>query len=195
MLGAAAAFGQQLAQPVLHGQRQFDTAGAGADHADAVRAGGAQDPFDKLLPAGYESVDRLDRHHPAFGPADVAHSRGGADIDRQHVVGDRRTAAAQHRLVDQVEADGLVVIEARAGEPGQRFEVDMGVVEPVMAGHQPRQHAGIRRVHVAANECQPDPGQRLHAEPLEHGDMAVAASDQDQILDHRRVVFFHCGLL
>ena len=88
-----------------------------------------------------------------------------------------------HQPGVRIDARDLVEEQARAGEARQPGEVDMDVVEAVMAGDEAGQHARIGRVHVGRDQGQPDPGQRPHAEAPQHGDMAVAAADQHDVLD------------
>ena len=78
------------------------------------------------------------------------------------------------------------MVQPGAGKTRQRPQVDMNVVVVIMASHKTRQHAGIRRVDVAADEGEANAGQRLHAELSENRDVAVTAADQDQVLDDRR---------
>ena len=59
----------------------------------------------------------------------------------------------------------------------------MGVVEGVVAGDQPGQHARIGRVQVAGDDGDAHAGNRTHAEPAEHDDVAVATPDEDEVLE------------
>ena len=81
------------------------------------------------------------------------------------------------------------------GEPGQGTQVDMALVEVVMAGDEARQHAGIGRVRVAADQGEAHAGDRFHAEPFQHRDVAVAAADEHEILDNGGLVVLHGGIL
>ena len=61
----------------------------------------------------------------------------------------------------------------------------MNVVVGVVSGDVAREHSGIWRLHVAADKRDPYPRHRLHAEALEHDDVAVPATDEHEILDDR----------
>ena len=51
----------------------------------------------------------------------------------------------------------------------------MRLVVAVVAGDQPRQHAGIRRVHLPADHGQAHARHWAHAEALQHRDVAMPA--------------------
>ena len=75
------------------------------------------------------------------------------------------------------------MVEPSAGESAQGRQIDMGVVEVVVARHQARQHARVGRVDVACDQRQPHAGDRVHPEPPEHRNMGVPAADQDEVFD------------
>ena len=81
-----------------------------------------------------------------------------------------------------VESDDRVPVELRLGELAQRHQVDVGFRVGIMPGKETRKHAGIRRIVRAGNKSQPYPGNGVHAEGLDDGDMGVAASDQNDVL-------------
>ena len=62
----------------------------------------------------------------------------------------------------------------------------MDVVEPVEAGDQARQHPGVGRVQVARDDGGPHAGDRAHSQAAEHDDVAVAAADEDEVLENGR---------
>ncbi len=174
--------GAERGETVLDGEQYLHPARPAADDRDAHRAVRGQHAVAQPLPPGEEPVDRL---HPGRvgGRAGHVGARGGADVERQHVVGHRRARPADDLLGVEIEPGRLVDEQARAGEAAQPLEVDMRVVEAVMPGDQTRQHARVGRVHVAADQRQAHARHGPHAEPLEDGDMAVPAADQHQILD------------
>ena len=88
------------------------------------------------------------------------------------------------RRAGKIEVDDLVLVEPRPGETRQRTGVDMGIVEAVMAGDETGQHAGIGRVHLAADQREAHARDRLHAEHAQHRDVRVAGADQHDVLDH-----------
>src|SRR6266849_297806 len=67
----------------------------------------------------------------------------------------------------------------------------MHVVVVVVTSNAAWQHAGIGRMDVAAEHRQAHTRKGLHAEHSEDGDMAVAASDQDQVFDGHRMMALH----
>jgi len=149
------------------------------------------DPRQQGQPAFVETPDRLDRHDVLAGPGDAGQLRRRPDVDRQGIVGDRRTIAAQYFAGLAVDADDLVAVISRPGKLGQPAQVDMHVGETVMAGDIARQHARIRRVGIGADDRQTHAGQGLHGEHVQHADVAVAAADQHDISQHRAGSGFH----
>jgi hypothetical protein len=75
--------------------------------------------------------------------------------------------------------------QPRPGEPREAHEIDMAFVKSVKPGDIAGQHAGVGRLDVAGNEGQTDPGGRVHAKALQHMDMGMAATDEDEILSDR----------
>jgi hypothetical protein len=49
-------------------------------------------------------------------------------------------------------------------------------------------------VHVTADHRQVHLGHGAHAKLLEHGDMAVATANEDQVVDNRRLLLVHAYL-
>ena len=71
---------------------------------------------------------------------------------------------------------------SRAPESGaERSQVDMAFLEAVVAGDEARDHAGVGRLDVAADQGHPRVLQWPLAKLLEHVDMGMAAADQHQI--------------
>ena len=83
------------------------------------------------------------------------------------------------------------MIEPGPCKAAKRTKVDVHIVEFVVAGNQSGQHAGVRRVNVSTNQGDANPGHWFHAKALQHDDMTVATSDQDQVLDDRCAVRLH----
>ena len=174
---------QQLPQGELHRQQQLDPPGPRPHHPDANRHAGGQDTGAQPRPPLDEAADGLDGYRRLGRPRHAAERGGGADVDRQQVPGHRRAPLAVHLAPVEVEPHGRLVVEAGAREPGQPREVDVHLVERVVAGHQARQHPRVGRMDVARDQGDAHPGHRAHAEPLEHRDVGVPAPDQHEVLD------------
>ena len=101
--------------------------------------------------------------------------------------------AADHATAGEIDIDKLVLIEPRPGKARQRTGVDMGIVETVMAGDQAGQHAGIRRVHLAADQGEAHARDWPHAEHAQHRDVGMAGADQYHVLDDRLRHALHAG--
>ena len=155
--------GALLAQSVLDGQRQLDTRGTGTHDTNPESRGTGSSPGLEPLPPSDECTDRLDGNG-VVGRAWDAERRRDPDVDRQHVVGDRGTVAAQDPTSSEIEPGDAVVKQSCTREPGQRPEVDMCIVETVVPGDQAGQHAGIGRVDVAGDNRDPNAQHRAHAE-------------------------------
>ncbi len=52
----------------------------------------------------------------------------------------------------------------------------MRLIDSVMTGDQARQHAGVRRLDITADQSQAGARQRTHAERPQYGNVAVAAA-------------------
>src|SRR5215475_6854777 len=101
--------------------------------------------------------------------------------------------ATDHVTPGEIEADDLVLVEPGAGEARQRPSIDMRVVEPVVAGDEAGQHAGIRRMHLAADQGEAHARYRLHAEHAQHGDVRMAGADQHDVLDRGMAYALHAS--
>ena len=84
-----------------------------------------------------------------------------------------------------------ITMQARTGEAAQRAEVDMRFVIGVVTGDQPRQHAGIRRVHLAADHGQAHARHGAHAETFQYGDVAVPTAHEYKVFDDRCLAVLH----
>ena len=184
---------QFVVQPELHRQQQLDPAGAAADHRDARLAGMPAHPRKQGQPALVELENRLHRHRMQGRAGHRAELRGGTDVDRQQVVGHRRAPRQQHLLRAAVEPGHLATVEACAGELRETAQIDVHLVEAVVAGDIARQHARIRRVGIAADHGQTHAGHRAHAEVADHADMAVAAAYQYDIAQNGLIRCLHRG--
>ena len=138
-----------------------------------------------------ELADRLHRN----GVLGSAGHGGGvgrrARVDGEYVVRHGRTVVADHPPALQIQAGDGAAIEPRPGHARERPGVDMRLVIAVMAGDQPRQHAGIGRVHLAGDQRQPDAGKLFHGEPAEHLNIGVPRAHQHDVLDDRLVDCLH----
>src|SRR5262249_60543969 len=87
-----------------------------------------------------EAVDRLDGNGVLARAGHIRGVRRGADIEREQIVRNRWTTAADHVAAGEIEVDHLILIKPRPGEPGERTSIDMCVVEAVVAGDEAGQH-------------------------------------------------------
>ena len=128
-------------QAVPHRKRELDPAGAPADDGDPHRTLAPAQAAGQRLPARDEAADRLDRHRVLRGARDIDGARRRADVDGDRVIGDRRPALGEHEPGVEVDPGGRAVVDPRAGQVGERAQVDMALVEPVMARDMAGQHA------------------------------------------------------
>ena len=94
-------------------------------------------------------------------------------------------AAAHDAARGAVEPHRLVVDQPRAGKPREAHQIDMAFLKPEKPGDIAGQHAGIGRLDIARDQGQADPGGRAHAKALQHMDMSMAATHEDEILSDR----------
>jgi predicted GNAT family N-acyltransferase len=57
----------------------------------------------------------------------------------------------------------------------------MYFIKAIMPCHIAGQHAGIGRVQISADQRESHAGDGIHAETLEHADMAVATANKNNI--------------
>ena len=147
----------QPRQSILRRQGQLDAAGPAADHGEPQprQAPGARD---ERFPARRELGDRLDRNRVLGRTRNIVGARCRADVERQKIPADRRMGAARYAAVGAVDTDRLVADQPRAGKARQPAEVDMALVEIVVAGDPARQHAGIRGLDIAGDQGHPHAG-------------------------------------
>ena len=67
----------------------------------------------------------------------------------------------------------------------------MGLVEVIVTGDQTRQHAGIGRVGVPADQRETNARHRLHAETFEHSHVAVPPAYKYEVLNDRSLAALH----
>jgi hypothetical protein len=169
---------------MLYRQRQFDTAGTGTDHRHRGDAGMAAHPLQQRQPARVELADRLHRHGMDVGARHMAEPGRRTDVDRQYIVGHRRTRAADHLARRAVDADHFVAVIARACKFSQPPHIDVHVVACVMTGDVAGQHAGVGSVGIGTDQRQACAGQRVHRPHAQRDHMAVAAADQYDVPQH-----------
>ena len=171
----------RLGEPVVDGERQLDATRAAADYHDPLPTARA---LEKGKPALAELGDRLDRDCMLGRAWDGTEIGCRADIERQHVIGERRLVLEQHQPAGVVEPDRLGVNEARAGAGRERGEIDVTLVEAVAAGDEAGKHAGIGGADIARDQRHLHTGHGSLAEACQHMDMGMAAAHQHQML-HR----------
>ncbi len=186
VVGVAPALAQQPPQAVLHGERHLDACRAAADGQEAHRLPARGHALHYPLPALRQPVDGLDRRGVLGGAGYGAQMRRRTDVDRGDVVGDRRPRPANHAPFGEIETGRFVVEEARAGEAGERPQIDMALRARVVAGDEPGQHAGIRRLHVSRDQGDAQARHRPHAEAFQDMDVGVPAADEHEVFDDRR---------
>ena len=190
-VGVAIDFAQFIAKPPLHGQQQLNAAGAATHHSDGGLAHMDANALQQGQPAVIELLNRLDGNC-VFGSArNVLQLRCGADVDRQLVIRHGRAVAANHLLVGPVQADHFIAVQARTRKYAQTREVDVNLVVVVMPSHVTRQHAGVGRVHIGANEGEAHAWNGLHAKTFQHTHMAVATAHQNDVPQNRLVAHVH----
>ena len=188
-----AAGGVQAAEAVLHGERDFHAAGSGADDGDAGRLAESPDAVQECVPPGQEIADGLDRNRVPLRSRHLLHVGRRADVQGRQVVTDRRPIPEEDFPPIRVQLDDFVVDQAGRGEDRQLAQVDMRFVVRVVPGDEARQHPGVGRMDIAADQGQLDAGNRLHAEALEDGDVAMPPADQHKVLDDRRRQDMHAA--
>ena len=94
-------------------------------------------------------------------------------------------------MLGPVEADRLVADQPRPGKAREPAEIDLALLKGVMPGDVTRQHAGIGRLDVAADQGDAHAGHRPHAKALQHADMGMAAPDENEILSDSNALLHH----
>ena len=134
MVGRPILPGEQIFETILDSQQEFYTPGSAADNADCRACGTSQTALTELFPMLPKTVYRLDSHTGVRSTGYMCHSRRGPNVNGQGVIGYGRPAATYNLLVGQVQADHFIVKKLRPSKPGQRPEIDMGLIKVIMAG-------------------------------------------------------------
>ena len=93
----------------------------------------------------------------------------------------------QHPPLLRVDAGHRGFDEANAARAAEAAQVDMGLFEAVVPGHQARQHTRSRaRSPVSLTRVMRSPGDRAHGQHAQDQDMGVAAAQQHQVAARRR---------
>ena len=170
-------------QPMRHGEAQLDARDAAADH----RARPCAAPQEGV-PAIREDAERLGGH-AVFGEAGHAgDGAGDADIDAEHVVGDGR--ASRHGDGARVRVDPVRRAEhqPRARVAAERHEVDVQRVARVVPGDVARQHPGVGRGGLGADQRQPRAGQGVHPPGAQDQRVRVAPAEQHEVAAEPRAL-------
>ena len=173
-------------QPVLHRQQHLDPGRARADDAEPQRLIFRHHAGLDAIELAQEVVDRLDRNQASDVPRDTAGIRRGADIDRHPVIANSPVAPGRHLLGDDIEAHHAVLDEHDAGPGAEATQIDMRLLEAVVAGDIARQHAGIAGHRIPADQHGAQAGNRFHRQRCQHLQMAVATTDENQLSQLRR---------
>ena len=135
---------------MLGRQQELDAAGARADQRHGGTALARENAGLQRLEAAQESIDRFDRDGVLARARHAGRVRRRADIERQEIVTDGRSRAADHAAPVKIEIDHLVLIKPHPREPGERTGIDMRVIESVVTGDQSGQVVGGRHWRLAA---------------------------------------------
>ena len=162
------------------GQGEFDAPGAAADNGQTANPLLGAKP----LPRRQEAADGLHRRDEVGSDACPRHA---SRIDREHVVAQRRAVVERDALVLGVQPGGFGGDEAGAGKRREPRQVDVDVVPGVVAGHQAGQHSAVGRVRFSCDDGEAKPGFAGHPERLEHLHMGMAAAEQHDVAQRRRM--------
>ena len=72
--------------------------------------------------------------------------------------------------------------QSRSGHLRQWAQINVELVHAAVAGEVGWQSAGIGRIHIAGHQCHFQTGHRFFCQVHQHGQMAVAAAEQDKTL-------------
>ncbi len=97
-------------------------------------------------------------------------------------------------LMIQVDSDCGRFKKLRPGELAKLAQVDMGFVELVVPGNHAGQHSRVGRSIVVRNKGDPQAAHRLQAKVLQHPDVRMAASKENEILDDRKGCKVHAQI-
>ena len=186
LVGIAPALAQQTAQAMLHGERHLDARRAATDGQEAHGLLARDHALHHSLPPLRQPIDGLDRGGVLSGAGYGAQVRRRTDVDRDQIVGDRRPRPASHAPFSTIETGRFLVDQTRAGETGERPQIDVALRARVVAGNEPGQHPGVRCLDVPRDEGDAQARHRSHAEAFQDMDVGVAAADEHQVFDDRR---------
>jgi hypothetical protein len=124
------------AQTVAGRQEQLDPAGAAADHQDPPRLTVCQAARLQRLELGKKAADRFHGEGVFRRTRNGSQRRRRADVERQQIVGERGPALDQNTAERPIDARRGGPNQARVREPGERLEVDVALLEAVVAGDQ-----------------------------------------------------------
>ena len=169
-----------LAQAVGHGQRQFHAAGAAADYGNAPPA--SRRIRCQRGPAPPQAGDGFYRGRVFTGAGHAVEFGLAADIDRQQLVTQRAAFFAAQAPGLWIQAVHRVVEKAHARPLAQPEQIDVRVLEGVVSGEQPRQHARVGRESRAGDQRNAQAGGARHGQLAHDQRVRMAAADQHQIL-------------
>lgn len=170
----------------LNAERKLDSARAASDHSNPAGATSRRlRLIDNLRKLRQEAFDRLHWDGVLGRTGNIVRARGRTGINREQVEPDRGTIFQEHESILQIEPRRFRAVELRPGESAQLAQINMRLVKAVMPRDQPRQHPGIRRHHVLANQRHPRAGDRVHPKHLEHGDVRMPSSEKDNFFADR----------
>ena len=172
-------------QAVLHGQQQLHATSPAPDHRDGAATCVPAYPLQQREPALVELEDRLHRHSMGTCAGHPVPLWCRADVDRQGVVGNGRTVAQHQPARRAVDAGCLGRYQSRAGKATQSRQVNVDLVERIVACDIAGQHARVRGVDIVAHQREPKAGHWPHAEVAQQHRVAVAAAYQHGIAQYR----------
>ena len=170
------------AKAVPEGERQLRPPGSAPDHRDPEPPAPFQAVALDRRPPFPEDVDRLDPEGVLLRPLEVVQGRLRADVDGEKVEADGGPAGREDAPCAQVDPGRRSVQNPGAGEPRELPEIDVRLLRPSNGpATRPGSIPGVGGEHVARDEGEAHPGDRAHAEALEHRHVAVAAPDQHDV--------------
>ena len=86
----------------------------------------------------------------------------------------------------EIEAGRARMVQPGLCEAAQLAQMDVAGGVIVAPRKHAGQHAGVGRIGIARDEREPGPCLRPHPESPEHGDVAVAAAEEDEVAGDRR---------
>ena len=123
--------------------------------------------------------------HP--GQREARHRR--AHVEGGRVIAERRPALQMDEPLARVQTHRRRHDEAGARAHGQRADVHLELVAPVLAGHEARHHPRVDGGGPVHHHGEPDPRHGAHGPGAEHLDMGMPAPHQHEIVAN----FAACG--